>query len=74
MSAVKKKKKELEIAVQKVVDSADKKAKEAEEQKVVLLINFLLIESNVSRKRSQDIMENDIYKEDNDIQKVMENY
>ena len=53
-------------------DSADKKVKETEKQKGVLLRKSLLTDSNASRERSQDVMKNGISKEESNIQKVKE--
>ena len=50
LTAAKKMKNELEVTAQKLAESADKKAKEAEKKIDVATMKTLLIESNASRK------------------------
>ena len=45
-----KRKKELEVTVQKLAESADKKIKETEKKTGVAIMKKLLIHSNASRK------------------------
>ena len=60
--AAKKRKTELQATAQKLVDSADMKAKEAEKRTDVATLKALLIESNASQKRSQEIMKKKVPK------------
>ena len=48
--SAKKRKTELQVTAQKLVDSTDKKAKEAEKKTDVATLKSLLIESNASQK------------------------
>ena len=55
-----------------MVDSADKKAKEAEKITNVATLKVLLIESNASWKRSQDIIKKEVPKQEGEINKMEE--
>ena len=56
MISAKKRKTELQVTTQKLVDSTDKKAKEVEKRTYVDTLKALLIDPNASQKRSQEIM------------------
>ena len=70
--AAKKRKKELEATVQKLIASADTKAKEAEEQNEVVIMKSLLLESNASRQKSQVTIKKEIPKQDDEIKEINE--
>ena len=58
--AAKKEKLELERVSKKLLDTADKKAKDAEKKKDATVMKALLIESNASRERAEQIQKKDI--------------
>ena len=66
------KEKQLQATAQKLVDSADMKAKEAEKRTDVATLKALLIESNASQKRSQEIMKKEVPKHEEEIKKMEE--
>ena len=55
-----------------MVDSADMKAKEAEKRTDVATLKALLIESNASQKRSQEIIKKEVPKQEEEIKKMEE--
>ena len=58
--AAKKEKLELERVSKKLLDTADKKAKDAEKKKDATVMKALLIESNASKERAEQIQKKDI--------------
>ena len=70
MTAAKKRKRELEVTVENIVELAGKKAKETEKKTNVVTIKTLLKESNASRKNSQEIMKTDVPKQEKEIKEV----
>ena len=60
LGSVKKKKRELASIAQRLIDTADKKAEEAEKQKNVSQMKALLMESNASREKSEKLQKKDI--------------
>ena len=70
LTAAKKRKKELEVSEQKLAESADKKAKEAEKITNVATMKKLLIESNASRKISEEIMMINVPKQEEEIKEM----
>ena len=67
-----KKKLELERVSKKLFDTADKKAKDAEKKKDATVMKALLIESNASRERAEQIQKKDIPAQDKEIKKIEE--
>ena len=67
-----KKKLELERVTKKLLDTADKKAKDAEKKKDATVMKALLIESNASRERAEQIQKKDIPAQDKEIKKIEE--
>ena len=67
-----KKKLELERVSKKLLDTADKKAKDAEQKKDATVMKALLIESNASRQRTEQIQKIDIPAQDKEIKKIEE--
>ena len=63
---------ELERVSKKLLDTADKKAKDAEKKKDVTVMKALLIESNASRERAEQIQKKDIPAQDKEIKKIEE--
>ena len=55
LTSAKKAKEDLEKVSKKLVNTADKKAKEAEKQKDSTAMKALLVESNAARSRSEEI-------------------
>ena len=70
--AVKKEKLELERVSKKLLDTADKKAKDAEKKKDATVMKALLIKSNASSKRAEQIQKKDIPTQDKEIKKIEE--
>ena len=70
--AAKKEKLELERVSKKLLDTADKKAKDAEKKKDATVMKALLIESNASRERAEQIQKKDIPAQDKEIKKIEE--
>ena len=61
---------EREVTAQRLLDSADKKAKEAEKNTDVATMKASLIESNASRQKSQEIMKAEVTKQEHEIKEV----
>ena len=70
--SAKERKTELQVTAQKLVESANKKAKETEKRIDVATLKALLIESNASQKRSQEIMKKEVPKQEQEIKKMEE--
>ena len=70
--AAKKEKLELERVSKKLLDTADKKAKDAEKKKDATVMKALLMESNASRERAEQIQKKDIPAQDKEIKKIEE--
>ena len=70
--AAKKEKLELERVSKKLLDTADKKAKDAGKKKDATVMKALLIESNASRERAEQIHMKDIPAQDKEINKIEE--
>ena len=68
LGSAKNKKEELESVAKKLIDTADKKAKEAGKQKDAIQMNALLMESNASRERSEKLQKRDIPTQEKAIQ------
>ena len=66
------KKLKLERVSKKLLDTADKKAKDAEKKKDATVMKALLIESNASRERAEQIQKKDIPAQDKEIKKIEE--
>ena len=67
-----KKKLELERVSKKLLNTAHKKAKDAEKKKDATVMKALLIESNASRERAEQIQKKDIPGQDKEIKKIEE--
>ena len=59
-------------ASKKLVNTADKKAKEAEKQKDSTAMKALLVESNAARSRSEEIQKKEIPGQEKEIKKIEE--
>ena len=70
--AAKKEKLELERVSKKLLDTADKKEKDAEKKKDATVMKALLMESNASRERAEQIQKKDIPAQDKEIKKIEE--
>ena len=68
----KKEKLELERVSKKLLDTTDKKAKDAEKKKYANVMKDLLIESNASRERAEKIQKKDIPAQDKEIKRIEE--
>ena len=68
--AVKKEKVELERVSKKLLDTADKKSKDAGKKKDATVMKALLMESNASWKRAEQIQKKDIPAQDKEIKKI----
>ena len=68
LGSVKKKKRELESIAQRLIDTADKKAKDAEKQKNASQMKALIMESNASREKSEKLQKRDILAQEKEIQ------
>ena len=55
-----------------MVDTADRKAKEAEKQKDVTAMKALLMEPNAARSRSKEIQKKEIPAQEKEIKKIEE--
>ena len=64
--------KDLEKVSKKLVNTADKKAKEAEKQKDSTAMKALLVESNAARSRSEEIQKKEIPGQEKEIKKIEE--
>ena len=67
MDSAKKRKRNWEVTAKKVASEADKRAKEAVEKSDAAVMKAILMESNASRDKSQDIMKTEIPKEESKI-------
>ena len=70
--AAKKEKLELERVSKELLGTADKKAKDAEKKKDATVMKALLIESNASRERAEQIQKKDIPAQHKEIKKIEE--
>ena len=60
LTSAKKAKEDLEKVSKKLANTADKKAKEAEKQKDSTAMKALLVESNATRSRSEEIQKKEL--------------
>ena len=67
LGSVKKKKRELESIAQRLIDTANKKAKEAEKQKCASQMKALLMEANASMEKSEKLQKRDIPAQEQEI-------
>ena len=67
LGSSKKKKRELQSIAQRLIDTAGKKAKEAEKQKYASQMKALLMESNASREKSEKLQKRDIPAQEKEI-------
>ena len=65
-------KEDLEKVSKMLVNTADKKAKEAEKQKNSTAMKALLVESNAARSRSEEIQKKEIPGQEKEIKKIEE--
>ena len=72
LTSAKKGKEDLEKVSKKLVNTADKKAKEAEKQRDSTAMKALLVESNAARSRSEEIQKRDIPGQEKEIKKIEE--
>ena len=72
LTSAKKAKEDLEKVSKKLVNTADKKAKEAEKQKDSTAMKALLVESNAARSRSEEIQKKEIPGQEKEIKKIEE--
>ena len=72
LTSAKKAKEDLEKVSKKLVNTADKKAKEAEKQKDSTAMKALLVESNAARSRSEEIQKKEIPGLEKEIKKIEE--
>ena len=72
LTSAKKAKEDLEEVSRKLVNTADKKAKEAEKQKDSTAMKALLVESNAARSRSEEIQKKEIPGQEKEIKKIEE--
>ena len=72
LTSAKKAKGDLEKVSKKLVNTADKKAKEAEKQKDSTAMKALLGESNAARSRSEEIQKKEIPGQEKEIKKIEE--
>ena len=70
LTSAKKAKEDLEKVSKKLVNTADKKAKEAEKQNDSTVMKALLVESNAARSRSEEIQKKEIKKIEERIKKI----
>ena len=70
LTSAKKAKEDLEKVSKKLVNTADKKAKEAEKQKDSTAMKALLVESNAARSRSEEIQKKEIPGQEKEIKKM----
>ena len=71
LTSAKKAKEDLEKVSKMLVNTADKKAKEAKKQKDSTAMNALLVESNAARSRSEEIQK-EIPDQEKEIKKIEE--
>ena len=67
-----KKRKTEQVTAQKLVHSADEKAKDAVKRTDAAALRALLIESNASREKSQEILEKEVPKQEEKIKQIEE--
>ena len=72
LTSAKKAKEDLEMVSKKLVNTADKKAKEAEKQKDSTAMKALLVELNATRSRSEEIQKKEIPGQEKEIKKIEE--
>ena len=72
LTSAKKAKEDLEKVSKKLVNTADKEAKEAERQKDSTAMKALLVESNAARSRSEEIQKKAIPGQEKEIKKIEE--
>ena len=72
LTSAKKAKEDLEKFSKKLVNTADKKAKEAEKEKDSTAMKALLVESNAARSRSEEIQKKEIPGQEKEIKKIEE--
>ena len=72
LTSARKAKEDLEKVSKKLVNTADKKAKEAEKQKDSTAMKALLVESNAARSRSEGIQKKEIPGQEKEIKKIEE--
>ena len=75
LTSAKKAKEDVEKVSKKLVNTADKKAKEAEKQKdstIQQLMKALLVESNAARSWSEEIQKKEIPDQEKEIKKIEE--
>ena len=72
LTSAKKAKEGLEKVSRKLVNTADKKAEEAEKQKDSTAMKALLVESNATRSRSEEIQKKEIPGQEKEIKKIEE--
>ena len=70
LTSAKKAKEDLVKVSKKLVDTADRKAKEAEKQKDATAMKALLMESNAARSRSEEIQKKEIPAQEKEIKKI----
>ena len=70
--SAKKRKTELQVTAQKLVHSTDEKAKDAVKRTDAAELRALLIESNASREKSQEILEKEVPKQEEKIKQIEE--
>ena len=70
LTSAKKAKEDLEKVSNKLVNTVDKKAKEAEKQKDSTAVQALLVESNAARSRSEEIQKKEIPGQEKEIKKI----
>ena len=72
LTSAKRAKEDLGKVSKKLVNTADKKAKEAEKQKDSTAMKALLVESNAARSRSEEIQKKEIPGQEKEIKKIEE--
>ena len=70
LNSAKKRKRDWEVTAKKLASEADKRAKEAVKKSDAAVMKAILMESNVSRDKSQDIMKTEIPKEESKIKGI----
>ena len=72
LTSAKKAKEDLVKVSKKLVDTADRKAKETEKQNDATAMKALLMESNAARSRSEEIQKKEIPAQEKEIKKIEE--
>ena len=72
LTSAKKAKEDLVKVSKKLVDTADRRAKEAEKQKDATAMKALLMESNAARSRSEEIQKKEIPAQEKENKKIEE--